>query len=310
MPAIATHYLFGKEVYKNLITKNRRDIISIIRKHKKDFDLGLQGPDPLFYYRPTKKNAVAEYAGEIHNQSGSVFIERAVEQIRQTHDMRMFAYTMGFVCHFALDSELHPTVIRLGGDDIGHIRIETELDREILLREILAKDAKKREEKYLKGYKSRFRIPNPFAKKNELVLYEPKFYHPKPSIKPEKIHRDRLIRYEEGLADVIAPLYPKLEKEQVQECLDSFIKYNRLIYSPMGGNISVLKKLESIVRRKGIFSSLALTNRRFQDQVDHARSLVPMVDQSVEPATRLLINFYDAVRHHIKLSDRFDRTFG
>lgn len=77
----------------------------------------------------------------------------------------------------------------------------------------------------------------------------------------------------------------------------------------MGGNVSVIKKLEAMMKKKGIFSSLSLTNRRFKAFIDPARSLVPMVDQTVEPATYLLINFYDAVRYHIKLSDRFDRAF-
>ncbi len=309
MPAIATHYLFGKEIYKKLITKNRKDIIAIVRKHKKDFDLGLQGPDPMFYYRPTKKNDVTSYAEEIHSKSGKEFLEYAVQKIHETHDMRLFAYTLGFVCHYALDSELHPIIKKLGKDDIGHVRLETELDREMLLREILEKDAKKREEKYLQSYKSRLRIPNPFAKKHEIVLYKPQFHHNKPSVKPEKIHRDRLIRYEEGLAEVIAQIYPQITTNQVQESLDSFIKYNKLIYSPMGGNVSVIKKLEAMMKKKGIFSSLSLTNRRFKAFIDPARSLVPMVDQTVEPATYLLINFYDAVRYHIKLSDRFDRAF-
>lgn len=264
MPAIATHYLFGKEIYKKLITKNRKDIIAIVRKHKKDFDLGLQGPDPMFYYRPTKKNDVTSYAEEIHSKSGKEFLEYAVQKIHETHDMRLFAYTLGFVCHYALDSELHPIIKKLGKDDIGHVRLETELDREMLLREILEKDAKKREEKYLQSYKSRLRIPNPFAKKHEIVLYKPQFHHNKPSVKPEKIHRDRLIRYEEGLAEVIAQIYPQITTNQVQESLDSFIKYNKLIYSPMGGQCFGDQKVGSDDEEKRNLQLLVADQSTFQ----------------------------------------------
>ena len=166
MPAIATHYLFGQEVYRRLIEKNRKDIIALIRKYRQDFNIGLQGPDPMFYYNPLHKNEVVEYASRIHDRSGVEFMNNAKEHITRSKDFRALAYTLGFVCHYALDSEAHPTVNRLGKDSKGHIQIETELDREILLREILKRDAKHREEKYYLKYnrkQSKGGYRNPFV---------------------------------------------------------------------------------------------------------------------------------------------------
>lgn len=304
MPAVAAHYLFGQEVYRNLIEKNRKDIIALIRKHRLDYNIGLQGPDPLFYYQPTKSNEVTGYASEVHKQSGSLFMQNAVRSIHDTKDIRMFAYMMGFVCHYALDSEAHPWVNYYGKDGIGHIRIETELDRKILLREILKRDAKHREERYYKNQtKSWFKKR---SDKNELIRYTPQFYSDKPSVKPEKIRRYRLLRYEEGLERSIAKLYPQISVKQIEKALDSFVYYNRLMYSPTGANIAVLKKLEAVVRKKGVFSSLALTPQEFTQHVDHAREILSIYDRSIELATNLVINFYDAVRYNIALSSRFE----
>lgn len=304
MPAVAAHYLFGQEVYKNLIEKNRKDIIALIRKHRLDYNIGLQGPDPLFYYQPTKSNEVTEYASEVHKRSGLSFMQNAIRSIHEMKDIRMFAYMIGFVCHYALDSEAHPWVNYYGKDSIGHIRIETEMDRSILLREILKRDAKHREERYYKNQtKSWFRKR---SDKNELILYTPQFYSDKPSVKPEKIRRYRLIRYREGLEGSISRLYPEISEKQVKKALDSFIHYNRLMYSPTGANIAVLKKLEAVVRKKGVFSSLALTPKKFTEHVDHAQEILRIYDRSVELATNLVINFFDAVRYHIALSSRFE----
>lgn len=304
MPAVATHYLFGQEVYRNLIEKNRKDIIGLIRKHRLDYNIGLQGPDPFFYYQPTKTNEVTTYASEIHKKSGMAFMQNALEVIHETTDMRVFAYMLGFVCHYALDSEAHPTVNRLGKDGIGHVRIETELDREMLLREILKRDAKHREEKFRNSQgKKRFRKK---SEKNELMLYTPQFYSDKPSVKPEKIRRYRLVKFEEGLEKSIVKLYPPLTEKQIEKSLDGFIYYNRLMYSPSGANISILKKLEAVMKKKGVFSSLALTPKKFTQHIEHAEQIIPIYYASIELATNLLINFFDAVRYRIPLSSRFE----
>ncbi len=312
MPAIATHYLFGKEVYKNLIKKNRKDILALLRKYRKDFNIGLQGPDPFFYYRPTlKDNEIGRYAHDIHSNSGLDFFSHACEEIQKSKSLRMFAYTLGVVCHYALDSEAHPTVNRLGKDSVGHIQIETELDREMLLREIMAKDAKMLAEKervsIFEKLKERFGAKRKYA----LAIFNPKTKKAyRPSILPERIKRFQFVKYEKGLPEIIAPLYPKATKKQVEEALNSCIKYNKMLYSPTGTNIAVIRKLESIVRKKGIFSSLAMTGKRFESHVENARKIIPIYERSIEIGTNLLISMFDAVRYHSKLSTRFEKVFG
>lgn len=311
MPAIATHYLFGQEVYRRLIEKNRKDIIAVIRKYRQDFNIGLQGPDPMFYYNPLHKNEVVEYASRIHDMSGAEFMNDAKAYIKESKDFRALAYALGFVCHYTLDSEAHPTVNRLGKDSKGHIQIETELDREILLREILKRDAKHREEKYLLKYnrkQSKAGYRNPFRKKNELMVL-PNFYSSKPSVKPEKIRRYRFARFEKDLEKSIQALYPELSEKQILKSLENFVNYNRLLYSPKGMNISVFKGVELLMGKYEKFSSLALTSRRFKKHVEHAKCIVPIYELSIPIATDLLIEFFDSIRYGTPLSKRFDKPF-
>lgn len=48
MPSTYAHYRLGQEVLKNLPAKEKR----LIEQHKELFDIGLHGPDILFYYKP------------------------------------------------------------------------------------------------------------------------------------------------------------------------------------------------------------------------------------------------------------------
>ena len=310
MPAIASHYLFGQEVYKQLIIKNRKDIIALIRKHKLDYNIGLQGPDPLFYYKPTSKSKVAEYGHQIHNEPAALFLRNAARHIRKTKDIRAFVYAMGFVSHHVLDRETHETIEELAPNPSDHIKLETELDRELLLREILNRDAKHREEKYLKSHTevSGFQI---FQKEDTSTnLYMPMaFFSPKPSVRPEKIQRYKFIVYEKNLEKSLGPLYPAITERQLKNALDAFIQYTKTLYSPTGTNVAVIRYLEKAITKKDTLSSLALTSKRHENFVEPARKIVPIYDESSELAADMIINFHDNVRFDSKLSSYFDQDF-
>ena len=51
MPSTYAHYRFGQEVLKEL----PNDIKKIIIENKELYDIGLHGPDILFYYLPCTK---------------------------------------------------------------------------------------------------------------------------------------------------------------------------------------------------------------------------------------------------------------
>lgn len=63
MPAAYAHYTFGKKVLANI---ENPDIRRIITEHRALFDIGLHGPDILFFYRPLKSNPVSKAGHLMH----------------------------------------------------------------------------------------------------------------------------------------------------------------------------------------------------------------------------------------------------
>ena len=51
MPTTYAHYKFGKEVISAL----PRPLRSTVENHRELFDIGLHGPDILFYYHPMQR---------------------------------------------------------------------------------------------------------------------------------------------------------------------------------------------------------------------------------------------------------------
>lgn len=130
MPAIYAHDRFGIEVSERL----EPDLRKITEKYPAPYAIGLQGPDLFFFYRPWSKNRVNQYGAQLHRISVLPFLEHAREVIlRRGRDSREYAYLMGFICHFILDSECHPYVeqmIRQTG--VQHLEIEEEFEKKLL----------------------------------------------------------------------------------------------------------------------------------------------------------------------------------
>ena len=132
MPTTYAHYKFGKEVISAL----PRPLQSAIENNRELFDIGVHGPDILFYYHPLKKNPVSGQGYALHDKTADGFFLHAAEIIKKAENPAAArAYIYGVICHFALDSECHPYIekmIRTSG--ISHSEIEMEFDR-LLLKE-------------------------------------------------------------------------------------------------------------------------------------------------------------------------------
>lgn len=146
MPAILTHDFFGKDACEGvspalpLVTLDEREA----------FLLGNQGPDPLFYL-------VADPLVPASNRLGSLMHHarpaRLLSSLRDAltmlgHDELPVgrAYAAGFLCHYLLDSSVHPLVYAeqyaicdagvegLDRSDAGvvHAEIERDLDEMVL----------------------------------------------------------------------------------------------------------------------------------------------------------------------------------
>jgi len=131
MPTTYAHYRFGNEVLHTL----PKPLKESIKKNKELFDIGVHGPDVLFYYKALTKNRVNQLGYEMHERTADEFFIRAAEVLKRVSDpaaARVYIY--GFICHFALDSECHKyieKIIQVSG--ISHDEIETEFDRYLMV---------------------------------------------------------------------------------------------------------------------------------------------------------------------------------
>ena len=104
MPSTYAHYRMGQEVYRNLTGKPKQ----IIEKYKELYDIGLHGPDILFYYKPLFANPVNQVGYAMHDRPGIEFFRQASLVMQKAENKEACeAYIYGFCCHFALDVSCH-----------------------------------------------------------------------------------------------------------------------------------------------------------------------------------------------------------
>lgn len=126
MPALSAHYQFGQLVSEKL----ENPIKQIIIDNKSMFDIGLQGPDIFFFYKPYKDNYVSSYGSEVHNKSAADFFEQAI--LHSFDDKELLAYLMGVACHYALDRECHPYINSVSKNEIEHKTVELDFEHYII----------------------------------------------------------------------------------------------------------------------------------------------------------------------------------
>ena len=131
MPTTYAHDLFGKMVYHRLDP----EIQEKIKKYQTTYQIGLHGPDILFYVRPFHKNRFNQMAHRLHREEAAGFFERGRELYQKTGNEEILAYLLGFICHFMLDSTCHPYISEyMKKTGARHDEIETEFDRALMVR--------------------------------------------------------------------------------------------------------------------------------------------------------------------------------
>ena len=145
MPSIITHDTFGQDIYRDLFTS-----IGGSRDEAEAFLLGNQGPDPLFYSVACPwLRANHDLGNVMHDQLPARLIDAFKTGLPFLPDEERpiaRAYALGFLCHYTLDSIMHPFIFsqqyalcdagepglsRSDGHEV-HAYIETELDEMIL----------------------------------------------------------------------------------------------------------------------------------------------------------------------------------
>ena len=94
MPTTYTHYIYGQEVLCLLDKKIQKKIQPYI----KYYNIGVHGPDILFYYRAFCKNEVNQYGVKVHDRTMREFLHHAFFVYeRQQQKPEAFAYLAGFM---------------------------------------------------------------------------------------------------------------------------------------------------------------------------------------------------------------------
>ena len=78
MPSAYAHLRFGWEVLSAIPTPYRAAAKNLTQL----YNVGTQGPDPLFYYNPLVENAVDKQGHHCHAMTGKAFFEAALVRYR------------------------------------------------------------------------------------------------------------------------------------------------------------------------------------------------------------------------------------
>lgn len=133
MPTTYAHYRFGQEVKEHLSEEIRK----IILENETLYNIGLHGPDILFYYRPIGFNTINQTGVALHNTIGIEFFNNGKKKIKNHPDNNVaLAYLFGFICHFMLDSECHPYINEnIKTIPVSHSAVEAEMDRMLMIKD-------------------------------------------------------------------------------------------------------------------------------------------------------------------------------
>jgi hypothetical protein len=105
MPSTITHGYFSLDVYDKLDDKNKK----ILANNIEELKTFAQGADPLYFH----SKRIKEFGGYIHKHNTKTFFINLITYIKKNKLEKkgdVIAFLYGFICHYALDSIVHPFV--------------------------------------------------------------------------------------------------------------------------------------------------------------------------------------------------------
>lgn len=137
MPAATTHVEFARDVFLALDASCRKEITDLPM-----FLVGSQGPDLLFFSGfSVLPSSLAWIGGKMHDEKIAEVIRYFDEHAVADPSLRSYFY--GYLCHYALDVNVHPLVYAFSRREAAetgrpemeiHYRIESEYDIHVLSR--------------------------------------------------------------------------------------------------------------------------------------------------------------------------------
>lgn len=143
MPAAYAHHVFGEACLDTMPERYKQ----ICLKYRELYDIGVHGPDILFYYHPLGSNEVNQYGHRMHIQTGTEVFKRFKAvwkgesgQLRKSDRGAFMAYMLGFLAHFTLDSSAHAYINEMDAAyEPSHNMIESQYEAYLIRRD--GKDA-------------------------------------------------------------------------------------------------------------------------------------------------------------------------
>ena len=137
MADFVSHHLFGGQA----LAVFPASVQALAHARPACFFWGCQGPDPLFYRKIWLGSPLHKLGNRMHSEKTDELFAafaRAVHCLTGDAHEIASAYFYGFVCHYALDSEIHPYVYcrqeqirsadaKLSGSAV-HCQIESDID--------------------------------------------------------------------------------------------------------------------------------------------------------------------------------------
>ena len=184
MPASYTHHLIAQQTLARMSAALQRQIAP----HLPLYFFGAQGADFCFFYPVFEENNAVNFGSFLHRKGG--YDAFAVCKAFSYPLTALFAYSLGYITHYAADVTFHPYVYATAGKSpLRHTRVEGALDN------------------YFKAQ---------FAKPNDYTL---RFFHEKLS----KAHLDELFLLYTAIA--VNARFPPLQKPAFLRAVALFNKY-------------------------------------------------------------------------------------
>lgn len=227
MPNIITHGLFAKAVYDQL---NQPLLKKTITEYPREFIIGSNGPDFLFFYRlfQKKHENIRAIGNRLHSSNTNDFYGLALDIIEKCEDKTlkdaMTSYIAGHLCHWALDSHTHPYIFYKTGAYSGpsasmHHRFESMLDAMMLKK--IKNESIKTFRFYLLAKQSEYSV------KAISALYVP----------------------------IVKQIFEiEISEKEIKDALNDWYKIQTWLYDPKGIKTKLLRQYEKKVNWPWLFS--------------------------------------------------------
>jgi len=283
MPNLVTHYLCGLEAIKNIENEKCRELII---KHQNVFNLGLQGPDILFYYGiwPWSAKVDLPNIGQVMHTSKvnlvfKGFIDYILEQNDYIKDI-LTVYLMGYLSHNCMDSISHPYIFYRSGFKTAsdtnenlyiyyHRRFETAIDV-LLCKKLLNK-------------------------------------------KVHEIGHDKLFKITETERNIIGEMYESITKalfnscvpkEKVSRAIKDMILVEKLFKDPFGIKKKAVASIDHLIYGFPLFSSIIFP-RKVTDGLDYLNLKHSEWCMPFDKNQKSTLSFVDLFKEAYQKSQRF-----